>query len=146
MVALGNRQEYGIDYEETFAPVPKMTTVRLVLYIAASKGWFLRQMDVKNAFLHGDLKEDIYMTPPPGLFSTPSHDVCKLKRSLYGLKQAPRAWFEKFRNTLLSFSFIQSQYDPSLFLCKTNKGIVLLLVYVDDIVTTGSDTPLMSQL
>lgn len=146
LVALGNRQEYGIDYEETFAPVAKMTTVRLVLSIAASKGWFLRQMDVKNAFLHGDLKEDIYMTPPPGLFSTPSHDVCKLKRSLYGLKQAPRAWFEKFRNPLLSFSFVQSQYDSSLFLCKTDKGIVLLLVYVDDIVITGSDTQLMSQL
>ena len=146
LVALGNRQEYGINYEETFAPVAKMTTVRLVLAIAASKGWSLRQMDVKNAFLHGDLKEDIYMTPPPGLFSTPSGDVCKLKRSLYGLKQAPRAWFDKFRSTLLGFSFVQSQYDSSLFLCKTSKGIVILLVYVDDIVITGTDYALISQL
>ncbi|XP_071905821.1 uncharacterized mitochondrial protein AtMg00810-like [Coffea arabica] len=103
-------------------------------------------MDVKNAFLHGDLKEDIYMTPPPGLFSTPSGDVCKLKRSLYGLKQAPRAWFDKFRSTLLGFSFVQSQYDSSLFLCKTSKGIVILLVYVDDIVITGTDYALISQL
>ena len=79
-MALGNRQEYGVDYDETFALVAKMTTVRLVLAIAASKGWSLRQMDVKNAFLHGDLKETIYMTPPPGLFSTPSSDVCKLKK------------------------------------------------------------------
>ncbi|KAK9118393.1 hypothetical protein Scep_016486 [Stephania cephalantha] len=146
LVALGNRQEYGVDYEETFAPVAKMTTVRLVLAIAASQGWPLRQMDVKNAFLHGDLKEEIYMTPPSGLFSTPSADVCKLKRSLYGLKQAPRAWFDKFRSTLISFSFVQSQYDSSLFLCKTSKGIVLLLIYVDDIVITGTDSTLISQL
>jgi len=105
-VALGNRQEYGVDYEETFAPVAKMTTVRLIIAIVASKGWSLQQMDVKNAFLHGDLQEEIYMTPPPGFFSTTSTNICKLKRSLYGLKQAPHAWFDKFRSTLLGFSFI----------------------------------------
>jgi hypothetical protein len=146
LVALGNRQEYGVDYEETFAPVAKMTTVRTVISVAASQGWPLHQMDVKNAFLHGDLKEDIYMTPPPGLFSSPSSAVCKLKRSLYGLKQAPRAWFEKFRSTLLRFSFVQSQYDSSLFLCKTPAGLVLLLVYVDDIVITGTDSSLIEHL
>jgi hypothetical protein len=84
-------------------------------------------MDVKNAFLHGDLKEHIYMTPPSGLFSSLSSAVCKLKRSLYGLKQAPQAWFEKFKTTLLRFSFVQSQYDSSLFLCKTPAGLVLYL-------------------
>ena len=103
-------------------------------------------MDVKNVFLHEDPKEEIYMTPPLGLFSTPSSDVCKLKRSLYGLKQALRAWFDKFRSTLISFSFVQSQYDFSLFLCKTAKEIVLLLVYIDDIVITGTDSELISQL
>ena len=138
LVALGNKQEYGIDYDETFAPVAKMTTVRMVLSIAASHGWSLHQMDVKNAFLHGDLTEDIYMTPPQGLFSS-TNGVCKLKRSLYGLKQAPRAWYEKFRSTLLGFSFTQSQYDSSLFLHRTPKGIVLLLLYVDDMIITGSD-------
>jgi hypothetical protein len=143
LVALGNRQEHGIDYEETFAPVAKMTTVQLIIAIVASKGWSLRQMDVKNAFLHRDLQEEIYMTPPPGFFSTTSADVCKLKRSLYGLKQAPHAWFDKFRSTLLGFSFVQSQYDSSLFLCKTTNGIVLLLVYVDDIVITRTDTALI---
>jgi len=146
LVALGNRQEYEVDYEETFAPVAKMTTVRTILSIAASQGWPLHQMDVKNAFLHGDLKEDIYMSLPPGLFSSPSSAVCKLKRSLYGLKQAPRAWFEKFRFTLIRFSFIQSQYDSSLFLCKTPTGLVLLLVYVDDIVITGTDSTLIGHL
>lgn len=86
------------------------------------------------------------MTPLSGFFSTPSTDVCKLIRSLYGLKQAPRAQFDKFRSTLISFSFIQSQHDSSLFLCKTSKGIVLLLIYVDDIVITGTDSTLISQL
>jgi len=122
-----------------------MTTVRLIIAIAASKGWSLRQMDIKNAFLHGDLQEEIYMTPLPGFFSTASADVCKLNRSLYSLKQAPRAWFDKFRSTLLGFSFVQNQYDSSLFLCKTTKGIVLL-VYVDDIVIIGTDTALIFQL
>jgi hypothetical protein len=146
LVALGNRQEYGVDYEETFALVAKMTTMRTVISIAASQGWPFHQMDVKNAFLHGDHKEDIYMTPPPGLFSSPNSTVCKLKWSLYGLKQAPRAWFEKFRSTLLHFSFAQSQYDSSLFPCKTPAGFVLLLVYVDDIVITGTDSSLIFHL
>jgi len=146
LVALGNQQEYGVDYEETFAPIAKMTIVRTILSIAASQGWPLHQMDVKNAFLHGDLKEDIYMRPPPGLFSSPSSAVCKLKRSLYGLKQAPRAWFEIFKSTLLRLSFVQSQYDSSLFLCKTSTGLVILLVYVDDIVITGTDSTLIGHL
>ncbi|RVX06561.1 Retrovirus-related Pol polyprotein from transposon RE1 [Vitis vinifera] len=146
LVALGNNQEYGVNYEETFAPVAKMTTVRTILALAASSDWPLHQMDVKNAFLHGDLKECIYMKPPPGLFPSPTSHVCKLRRSLYGLKQAPRAWFDKFRTTLLQFSFRQSKYDTSLFLRKSDMGIVVLLVYVDDIVITGSDSALLSQL
>ncbi|RVW89893.1 Retrovirus-related Pol polyprotein from transposon TNT 1-94 [Vitis vinifera] len=146
LVALGNNQEYGVNYEETFAPVAKMTTVRTILALAASSDWPLHQMDVKNAFLHGDLKECIYMKPPPGLFPSPTSHVCKLRRSLYGLKQAPRAWFEKFRTTLLQFSFRQSKYDTSLFLRKSDMGIVVLLVYVDDIVITGSNSALLGQL
>ena len=135
-----------MDYEETFASVAKMTTVRMVISIDASQGWPLHQIDVKNALLLGDLKEDIYLVLPPGLSSTSSSDVCKLKRSLYGLKQAPRPWFDKFRSTLLRFSFKQSQYDSSLFLCKTSTGIVILLVYVDDIVITGTDSTLITRL
>lgn len=103
-------------------------------------------MDVKNAFVHGDLKEDIYMKPPPGLFSPSTSEVCKLKRSLYGLKQAPRVWFEKFHTTMLQLHFIQSQYNSSLFLRRTSTGIVVLLVYVDDIVITGADVSLINQL
>lgn len=144
LVALGNKQKYGVNYVETFAPVAKMTTVRLIISLAASQGWPLHQMDVKNAFLHGDLKEEIYMTLPPGLSSS-SSGVCKLKRSIYGLRQSSRTWFDKFRTTLLQFSFKQSQYDPPLFLCTTPAGIVLL-VYVDDIVITGTDSTLISRL
>jgi hypothetical protein len=120
--------------------VAKMTTVRIFMAIAILKGWSICEMDVNNVFLHGDLQEKLYMTPPPGLFSSSSTEVCHLKRSLYGLKQAPRAWFEKFRTTLLDFTFMQSQYDYSLFFSKTNIGIVQLLVYVDDIVIIGSDS------
>ena len=145
LVTLGNRQEYGVDYEETFAPVAKMTTVRTIVAVAASQDWPIHQMDVKSVFLHGNLKEAIYMRPPPGL-STAAHDVCRLKRSLYGLKQAPRAWFDKFRTTLLDLSFVQSQYDPSLFWRKTPVGIVTLLVYVDDILITGTDIGTIQQL
>ncbi|WVY98629.1 hypothetical protein V8G54_030780 [Vigna mungo] len=126
LVVLGNKQEYGLDYDETFAPVAKMTTVQTFLALAASKSWPLHQMDVKNAFLHGNLKEEVYITLPGGM-STISPNT------------APRVWFEKFRSTLLGFSFNQSQYDPSLFLQRTPKGIVILLVYVDDIVVTGND-------
>jgi hypothetical protein len=146
LVALGNKQEYGLNYEETFAPVAKMTTVRTILAIAASKAWPLHQMDVKNAFLNGNLKEEIYMKLPPGMSTTAFDEVRKLRRSLYGLKQAPRAWFEKFRSTLLTFSFTQSQYDSSLFFYKTTTGMVFLLVYVDDIIITSNDNGLITKL
>ena len=96
LVVLGNNQEYGVNYEDSFAPVAKMTIVRTILALAASNDWPLHQMDVKNVFLHGDLKECIYMKPPPGSFSSPTSNVCKLYHSLYGLKQALRAWFDNF--------------------------------------------------
>ena len=86
LVALGNKKEYGLDYEETSVPVSKMTTVRTILAIVSSQSWSLHQMDVKNAFLNEDLKEEIYMKLPPGMSMMTSAEVCKLRRSLYGLK------------------------------------------------------------
>lgn len=86
------------------------------------------------------------MVLPPGLSTSSPLDACKLKRTLNGLKQAPRAWFEKYQSTLLRFSFKQSKYDSSLFLCKSAVGIVFLLVYVDDIVITGTDSDLITRL
>jgi hypothetical protein len=94
LVAKGFKQRYGIDYEEIFSPVVKSATIRLVLTLAVSRGWSLRQLNVKNAFLHGILEEEVYVKQPPG-FEDPYtlHFICKLDKALYGLKQAPRAWF-----------------------------------------------------
>ena len=92
LVAKGFTQEYGIDYEETFAPVARISFVCALLAVAAASKWDLFQMDVKNAFLNGELSEEVYMQPPPGL-SVDSNKVCHLRHALYGLKQAPRAWF-----------------------------------------------------
>jgi hypothetical protein len=93
LVARGFQQTQGLDYDETFAPVAHMTTVRTLIAVAASSSWSISKMDVKNAFLNGDLHEEVYMHPPPGV-DTPSGHVCRLRRTLYGLKQAPHAWFE----------------------------------------------------
>ena len=90
LIAKGFTQEYGIDYEETFAPVARISSVRALLAVAATRKWDLFQMDVKNAFLNGELSEEVYMQPPPGL-SVDLNKVCHLRRALYGLKQAPQA-------------------------------------------------------
>ncbi|CAL1371911.1 unnamed protein product [Linum trigynum] len=145
VVAQGFSQEYGIDYDETFALVAKMKTVRCVLAVAAMRDWPLVHLDVKNAFLHGDLKETIYMACPPGYSKGGPDKVCRLKRSLYGLKQAPRAWFEKFHGTVIQAGFVQSQNDPSLFLRTTSQGITILLLSGSDQVGIRSLTSALHQ-
>eukprot|EP00268_Persea_americana_P033657 TRINITY_DN3330_c0_g1_i11.p1 TRINITY_DN3330_c0_g1~~TRINITY_DN3330_c0_g1_i11.p1 ORF type:complete len:627 (-),score=65.47 TRINITY_DN3330_c0_g1_i11:2488-4368(-) len=139
LVAKGYTQEYGVDYEETFAPVAKMTTVRIFISVAAVRHWPLYQLDVKNAFLNGFLQEELYMHPPPGV-TRPPHYVCRLNRALYGLKQAPRAWFERFSTSIISIGFSQSAHDSALFTRFSPSGCVFLLLYVDDMIITGSDT------
>jgi hypothetical protein len=99
LVARGFTQEYGIDYEETFALVARLAFVRSLLAVAAVRHWPLFQMDVKNAFLNGDLLEEVYMQPPPS-YPNSQNQVCRLRRALYGLKQAPRAWFAKFSSVI----------------------------------------------
>ncbi|VVA40491.1 PREDICTED: Retrovirus-related Pol poly from, partial [Prunus dulcis] len=128
-------------------PVVRHTTVRLVLSIAAMNQWKLRQLDVKNAFLHGDLEEEVFMKQPPGFEdSTHPQFVCKLKKSLYGLKQAPRAWNAKFTGYLPTLGFKSSHSDPSLFVQHTGNDIIILLLYVDDIIITGSSDQLIQRV
>jgi Reverse transcriptase (RNA-dependent DNA polymerase) len=120
--------------------VVRPTTIRLILTLAVSHNWPIQQLDVQNAFLHGDLSEEVYMTQPPGFTdSTKPDHVCFLKKSLYGLKQSPRAWFHKLSESLVAFGFISSNYDPSLFVARSNNKIALLLVYVDDIIITSNN-------
>lgn len=141
LVARGNRQREGFDYKDTFTPVAKMNTVRFLLAISAAQRWEVHQMDVHNAFLHGDLEEEIYMQLPPGFQSSKPNQVCRLRKSFYGLKQAARCWFSKLSKALLEFGFVQSRKDYSLFSYVNNtKNICLhILVYVDDFIIAGND-------
>jgi hypothetical protein len=138
LVARGFQQTQGIDYDETSALVAHLTTVRALLVVVASSSWTISQMDVKNAFLHGDLHEEVYMHPPPGI-EVPSGHVCRLRRALYGLKQAPHAWFERFVSVIKTCGFYSSDHDPALFIHVTSRGRTLLLLYVDDMLITGDD-------
>ena len=133
--------EFGIDYTETFSPVVKQATVSVVLTLAVHFHWPLHQLDVTNAFLYGILHEDIYRTQPQGFVdqSYPTH-LCKLHKSLYGLKQAPRAWYERFSNFLLGLGFQTTYADPSLFIRHFHWSVTLILLYVDDLIITGSDS------
>ncbi|GKV42667.1 hypothetical protein SLEP1_g50045 [Rubroshorea leprosula] len=129
---------WKIDYEETFAPVARLTSVRSLLAIAAIRRWKSFQMNVKNAFLNGDLEEEVYMKPPSGL-NHPPNKVSQLRRALYRLKQSPRAWYAKFSATVSEFSFTLSPHDTALFIRKTARGMILLLLYIDDMIIIGDD-------
>ena len=140
LVAKGYTQAYGIDYQETFAPVAKLNTIRVLLSLAANLDWPLHQLDIKNAFLNGDLEEEVFMEFPPGFEPKDKRSVCKLQKSLYGLKQSPRAWFGKFTRAVKRCGYVQCQSDHTLFLKHAPCGdMTALIVYVDDIVITGNN-------
>jgi histone deacetylase 1/2 len=131
LVAKGYKQRYGIDYEDTFSPVVKAATVRLILSLAVSKDWCLRQLDVQNSFLHGILEEEVYMSQPRGYVDEAHPDyVCKLDKVLYGLKQAPRAWYARLCNKLMALGFVPSKADTSLFYYNKGRYTMFVLVYV----------------
>jgi hypothetical protein len=138
LVAKGFNQEYDIDYKETFASVARLTSVQSLIAVASVCHWDIFQMDVKNAFLNGDPSEEVYMLPPPG-YNHPPHKVCRLRRALYGLKQAPRACFAKFSSIIAQIRFVSTPYDSALFIRRTDSGLILLLLYVDDMIITGDD-------
>eukprot|EP00253_Pinus_taeda_P002353 PITA_02353 len=144
LVARGFSQKEGIDYEETFAPTAKMSTIRLVLALAAQFNWKVHQMDVKSAFLNGDLQGEVYMMQPPG-FKVVSQEqkVCRLVKALYGLKQAPRAWYMKIDQYLTNHGFQRSPSDANLYIKHTGDDILFLVVYVNDLIITGSSTQLI---
>ncbi len=140
LVAKGYAQTHGIDYEETFSPVAKMATVRAVIAVVTSRGWQLHQMDVKNAFLHGELQEEVYLDQPPG-YEDMSHlnYVCRLRKALYGLKQAPRAWHDKIAESLVTIGFRMLYANHSLYVRKSDEGIVVITIYVDDLIIGGDN-------
>ena len=141
LVARGYTQTYGIDYQETFAPVEKMNTIRILISLTVNLDWPLNQYDIKNAFLHGDLKEEIYMECPPGYEGVGNKGkVCKLQKALYGLKQSPRAWFGRFFQAMKTLGYHQCNGEHTLFFKGAQHGLItILIVYVDDIIITGNN-------
>lgn len=136
-----------MDYHDTFNPVVKPDTVRLVLALAVSCGWHLWQIDVSNAFLHGFLNEEVYMQQPLGFEdSRRPYYVCKLQKALYSLKQSPRAWFSRLSDRLHQLGFQFSKADTYLFLFHHGGVTIYMLVYVDDIVIAGSSKSVVTLL
>jgi hypothetical protein len=146
LVAKGFSQVEGIDYNETFSPVEKMNSIRLILSLAVSHKWEVHQMIVKSTFLHEDLQEEIYMEQPPGYVQNDSSLVCRLKKSLYGLKQAPRAWYAKMDSFLIVTGLSRCHSDPNVYTKKVGSHLIILVLYVDDLILTSSDSKLLNHV
>jgi len=141
LVAKGYAQEYGVDYIEVFAPIARLDTICIIIIMAAHYNWKIFQLDVKSAFLHGELKEDIYVQQPVGFVKKGEKDkVYKLRKALYGLKQAPRAWYNKIENYFSREGFERCICEHTLFTKSKEGGKILIVsLYVDDLIYTGND-------
>ncbi|KAL2253255.1 UNVERIFIED_CONTAM: Retrovirus-related Pol polyprotein from transposon TNT 1-94 [Sesamum indicum] len=145
LIVKGFQQRYGIDFTDVFTPVVKLTTIRLMLSIVAAENLELQQMDVKTAFLHEDLEEEIYMVQPEG-YNGDDQQVCRLKKSLYGLKQAPRQWYRKFDNFMLEIGFSRCNADNCCYVKRFDDFFIILLLYVDDMLIAGSNVKEINRL
>ncbi|CAL9003035.1 unnamed protein product [Prunus brigantina] len=146
LVAKGYSQKPGIDFNETFAPVAKLDTIRTLVALAAQKGWKLFQLDVKSAFLNGVLHEKVYVDQPPGFMVKNKEDkVYRLKKALYGLKQAPRSWYEEINSYFTKAGFQRSPSKATLYVKAAESGSIIVSLYVDDIIYTGSSKTLMME-
>ena len=147
LVAKGFQQTPGIDFFETFSPVVKASTIRIIFTLAVTKGWDIQQIDVNNAFMNGDLHEDVFISQPEGFIITnrPLYER-KLHKVLYGLKQAPNAWFDTLKGALVTWGFLNSMIDTSLFFTHKHGRLLLLLEYVDDILVRGESSADIHQL
>ncbi|GJV88559.1 retrovirus-related pol polyprotein from transposon TNT 1-94 [Tanacetum coccineum] len=146
LVAQGFRQEEGIDFEESFAPVARIEAIHIFVAYAAHKNMIIYQMDIKTDFLNGELKEEVYVSQPEGFVDqdNPSH-VYKLKKALYGLKQAPRAWYDMLSSFLISQQFSKGAVDPTLFTRHAGNDILLVQIYVDDIIFASTNTAMCDE-
>ena len=146
LVMKGFHQRFGIYYIDTFNLVVKPTTICVVLSLVVSRSWSLRQLDVNNVFLRGNLSENVYMSQPPGFVDQdhPTH-ICRLRKAIYGLKQAPWAWYQELHTFLLSSGFKNSYVNASLFVFNVDGHILYFLVYVDDIIITGNNLAMVDR-
>lgn len=144
LVAKGYAQQPGVDFNETFAPVARIETIRLVLALAAQLELKVYQLDVKSAFLNGELEEEVYVEQPQGYEVKGKEDkVYRLKKALYGLKQAPRAWNSKTDSYFLNHGFTKSPNEPSLYIKRNGQKFLIVCLYVDDLIYTGNDRSMM---
>lgn len=146
LVAKGFHQTYGVDFYEVFAPVARWDTIRLILGLAAREGWVVLQLDVKSAFLQGELSEDVFVEQPKGFeVDGESEKVYKLKKALYGLRQAPRAWYSRIESYFASEGFKKCYCEHTLFIKTEKEGVLILSLYVDDLIYTSNSATMLEE-
>lgn len=146
LVAKGYSQQPGIDYNETFAPVARLDTIRALIALTAQKGWSIYQLDVKSAFLNGVLEEEIYVEQPQGFVKGNESKVLRLKKALYGLKQAPRAWYSRIDQYFTNQGFRRSKSEPTLYIkTKGQHNTLIVSLYVDDLIYTGNNMSMIAE-